>query len=202
MQTRTRLPAALAVSIMALITACGGGGTGGDGIASAGGARPTAAQPSAPNEARGKFYDAQLKYTQCMRRNGLPEFPDPLPSGYMDVDKANELYERLQSGSRAEMEHNQETKLGPAGKACDKLERAALAVAPRRNKNKDLEVLLKHARCMRKQGVDMTDPVLQNGVLMVGDTPNPTNPKVSRDSPEYKRAHKACRSLLPEGLYQ
>lgn len=197
---------ALAVPIMALSGACGGGGDGkGDQrIASAGGEATVSSPAShASGGSRGRFYDAQLKYTQCMRRHGMPEFPDPKPSGYMDVDKANELYERLQERvSRKEMEHNQETKIGPAEKACNKLQQAADAAAPRRDKNKDLEVLLRHARCLRKQGIDITDPVIQNGHLMAGDTPNPTNPKVSRSSPQFKRAQKACRSLLPEGLYQ
>ncbi|MFI6522823.1 hypothetical protein ACIBF1_45225 [Spirillospora sp. NPDC050679] len=201
---RSALVGAVAAVLALTAAGCGGGpdGKGDDQIASAGG-RPTSSQATAAQPtSRGQFYDAQLKYTQCMRRHGMADFPDPTPNGYMDHERASELYERLQSGSRAEMERNQRTKIAPAMKACGKLYEAAQSAAPRRDRDKDLETLRKHARCMREQGIDMTDPTLVNGQIMVGDTPNPTSPKVGRNTPRYKQARQACRSLLPEGLYQ
>ncbi|MGI5170619.1 hypothetical protein ACQEU3_40355 [Spirillospora sp. CA-253888] len=201
---RFALVGAMAAVLALAAAGCGGdsGGKGDDRIASAGGGPASSQAAPAQPTSRGQFYDAQLKYTQCMRRHGMAGFPDPTPNGYMDQERVSELYERLQSGSRAEMERNQRTKIAPAMKACNGLHEAAQSAAPRRDRNKDLETLREHARCLRKQGIDMTDPTLVNGQIMVGDTPNPTNPKVGRNTPQYKRARQTCRSLLPEGLYQ
>ena len=87
-----RLPRAvqvtLAVGVVALVAAaCGGGGTT-PGVAAlkSKGAQTTttgSAGPGSPN-----FQGQLLEYAACMRKNGLPDFPDPTGSGRIRLPEA------------------------------------------------------------------------------------------------------------------
>ncbi|MFE6664197.1 hypothetical protein ACFVFH_11650 [Streptomyces sp. NPDC057697] len=201
---RLRLAALVALPVLTLSVACGGGDDGtdaakkSDAIADvpstpAAGATKKADKPSAPTAGRSAFYDAQLKYVRCMRaKGGYKEFPDPTLSGYLDWDKVNEI------GSRPG--RNEGIKGGRNG-ACVTELRAAMAAEPERDQQKAYESMLAHAKCMRDNGVSrFTNPTMSGGNAMPGGDPDPASPVLDSNSPAYKKAREACRSKLLDGL--
>ncbi|MEU3653443.1 hypothetical protein AB0E67_11520 [Streptomyces sp. NPDC032161] len=200
---RLRLAAFVAVPVLALSVACGGGdGAGGtkkdDTIADVPEAPAESAakdEKSRGGQAAGKseFYDAQMKYVQCMRaKGGYKDFPDPRLSGHLDWDKINEI--------GAQPHRNEGIKGGKGGACVDEF-RAAMAAEPQRDQQKDYESMLAHAKCMRDNGVSkFTNPTMSGGHAQPGGDPNPASPSFDPNSPTYKKAREACRSKLLDGL--
>lgn len=121
-------------------------------------------------------------YSACMRKNGVPKFPDPDSEGRLRGIKAG-------PGTGIDPESAQFT---AAAKACQKL--APKAPSPAQQAE-DREQLLEFSACMRKNGV-----------------PNFPDPKFNPDgsggitldrgldqTPQYKAAEKACKQLLSGG---
>ncbi|MEV4706528.1 hypothetical protein [Actinoplanes sp. NPDC049316] len=137
MRTGTVLALGLLLTLAA--GGCGQAKDDGGGVASAGGT-PT---PTSSAAAAGKEADAPLKFSKCMREQGLTWFPDPEPEG---------------RGMRLAV---------PAGADKAKLEKAMEACKqyapnggePRRLNPEELEKARKLAQCMRDHGVkDFPDP--------------------------------------------
>ncbi|WP_406252720.1 hypothetical protein OH786_17935 [Streptomyces atratus] len=199
-----RMAALVALPVLALSVACGGGddGAGGtkkdDAIADVP-RTPTAGDtkdadgPSTPPAGKSAFYDAQMKYVQCMRvKGGYKDFPDPTLSGYLDWDKVNEI------GSQPG--RNEGIKGGRNG-ACVAELQAAMAAEPERDEQKAYESMLAHAKCMRDNGVSrFTNPTMSGGNAQPGGDPNPASPVIDSNSPTYKKAREACRPKLLDGL--
>ncbi|TMQ94556.1 hypothetical protein ETD83_23865 [Actinomadura soli] len=141
-------------------SAGGSGGSGGSGAAAGGGTT-------------GKSDNRYVKYAQCMRANGVPDWPDPI-----DGDKF-----RMPMG-----------KINPDSPGFKAAERKCEPVRPPEWRAPDDPALqakmLKYAQCMRKNGLpDFPDP--QDGKLDTGG--------VDPDSPQYKAADQKCQSLRPAG---
>ncbi|AWN25052.1 hypothetical protein [Streptomyces sp. NEAU-S7GS2] len=196
-----RLALLLAVPALALTTACGGAAESSDGgIASVSNAPSTdqtkdGADASKGGAPKGKsaFYDAQMKYVQCMRTEIDKDFPDPKLSGYLDWTMIEEL--RISMGTESA------TKGTRPRQACGGEMRKAASLEPPRETQKDYESMLAHAKCMRAKGVSkFTNPRLQDGNVIPGGDPNPTSPEASSDSSTYKQAHQACKGKLLDGL--
>ncbi|WP_229908216.1 hypothetical protein [Amycolatopsis oliviviridis] len=193
-ETRSRRLAALIALPLVLSAACGGEQKEAE-IASAN--PPAAVAPSASSaapQADGKsaFYDAQLAYTQCMRKEGLKDWPDPLLSGYADWTKIEVIQEQ-------EERKDSQTKLGDAMQACKEPMQKAMQLEPEKDQQKVYESLLAHAQCMRANGVSkFTNPTMQNGIAQPGGDPSPADPQLSTNSPAYKQAETACRDKLIE----
>ncbi len=187
-----RLAALIALPLV--LSACGGEKKEAD-IASA--SSPSEAAPpasSAAPKAEGKsaFYDAQLAYTQCMRKEGLKDWPDPTLSGYADWTKIEKIQEE-------EERKDSQVKLGDAMQACKEPMQKAMQLEPEKDQQKVYESLLAHAQCMRANGVSkFTNPAMLNGIAQPGGDPSPANPQISPDSPAYKQAETACRDKLIE----
>ncbi|MFH8881191.1 hypothetical protein [Streptomyces californicus] len=201
-----RLAAFVAVPVLALTAACGGGedtGTKGHGAiadapsAKAGPSEESATEaetsPSARPAGKSAFYDAQVAFVRCMRaKGGYPEFPDPRLSGYLDWAKVNEL------GSQPGRNHG--IKAGKNNVCVPELQ-AAMALEPKRDQQKSYESMLAHAQCMRDNGISrFTNPVMSGGNAIPGGDPNPGSPVIDPESPAYKQAREACRSKLLDGL--
>ncbi|MEU5210347.1 hypothetical protein [Streptomyces sp. NPDC020742] len=194
-----RLALLLAVPVLALTTACGGSESQDNGIATVSDAPSTSRSQggsggSGGGAAPGKsaFYDAQMKYVQCMRKNVDKDFPDPKLSGYLDWTKIDELQQK--PGNEA---------IAKGGKdgVCTKDMLNATKLEPRRDTQKEYESMLAHAKCMRAHGVSkFTNPQLQDGNVIPGGDPNPGSPALSPDSPSYKQAKQACKDKLLDGL--
>ncbi|GAB3513900.1 hypothetical protein [Phytohabitans suffuscus] len=163
---RSRISLALAAAALAFLTACSGEADGG-GIATAGGG--AAASPPASTDP-----DQGRKFAQCMRDNGIPDFPDPGPDGQI----LNPDFERGKLVSEAGRK---------AFEACREL-------APNGGERRELdpaqqEQLRDWAECMRANGVDMPDPDPNTGGFLglSGDLP------FDIDDPKFQAAMEACQ---------
>ncbi|MFB7915358.1 hypothetical protein [Streptomyces sp. NPDC056061] len=204
---RMRVAALVTVPVLALSVACGGGDDGADGAkrpdaiadvpdapaASDAGTAKGGNGPSDGPAGKNAFYDAQMKYVQCMRvKGGYKDFPDPTLSGYPDWDKVNAI--------GAQPGRNEGIKGGRNG-ACTAELQAAMTAEPKRDQQKDYESMLAHATCMRDNGVSrFINPTMSGGNAQPGGDPNPASPSIDSNSPTYKKAREACRSKLLDGL--
>ncbi|MFK8907160.1 hypothetical protein [Streptomyces sp. YS-3] len=200
-----RLVGLAAVPVLALCGACGSGdGDGGD-TGKKGGAIadvPDAPGADAAKEAGGPstkpagksaFYDAQMRYVQCMRlKGGYKDFPDPKLSGYLDWAKVNAI--------GAQPGRNDGIKGGESGACVTELQ-AAMNAEPKRDQQKAYESMLAHAQCMRDHGVSkFANPTMSGGNAQPGGDPDPVSRSLDTASPAYKQARSACESKLLDGL--
>ncbi|MFE7040383.1 hypothetical protein ACFU9X_13290 [Streptomyces atratus] len=201
---RLRLATLVAVPVLAFSVACGGGddSAGGpkkdDAIADvpdspAASAAKGESKPNTRPAGKSAFYDAQMKYVQCMRvKGGYKDFPDPKLSGHLDWTKIDEI------GSQPG--RNEGIKGGKDGVCVTELQ-AAMTAEPERDQQKDYESMLAHAKCMRDNGVSkFTNPTMNGGNAQPGGDPNPASPSIDTKSPSYKQAREACKSKLLDGL--
>lgn len=143
--------------------ACGSGGSGDTGAAdaTAGGSASHSQAPSAQ------------AFAECMRENGVPNFPDPDPNGQTMIQKG-------QAGldpNSAAYQH--------AASACSSLRPAGSSTG---SDDSSSSSMLAFAACMRKNGVpDFPDP--KNGHLVMGGGFDPNSASV-------QGALEKCQSLL------
>ncbi|MFE1404106.1 hypothetical protein ACFW5D_10645 [Streptomyces sp. NPDC058770] len=201
---RWRTAAFVAVPVLALTVACGGGDDGAGGTkthdtiadvpeAPTGSGAKDEKKSGGPAAGKSEFYDAQMKFVQCMRaKGGYKDFPDPKLSGYLDWDKITVI--------GAQPGRNDGIKAGKNDACVDELQ-AAMNAEPERDQQKDYESMLVHAKCMRDNGVSrFTNPTMSGGNAQPGGDPNPASPSIDLDSPTYKKAREACESKLLDGL--
>ncbi|MFF2960997.1 hypothetical protein ACFVT1_19255 [Streptomyces sp. NPDC057963] len=203
---RLRMATLVAVPVLAFSVACGSGdgSSGGtkkdDAIADVPDAPDASAakgggegEPSAPSAGKSAFYDAQMKYVQCMRvKGGYKDYPDPKLSGYLDWAKIEKIASRPGQ--------NEAYKGGKNGVCATELQ-AAMTAEPKRDQQKAYESMLAHAQCMRDNGVSrFTNPTMNSGNAQPGGDPNPASPSIDTTSPSYKKAREACKSKLLDGL--
>ncbi|MGW2083946.1 hypothetical protein [Streptomyces sp. NPDC001880] len=201
---RLRLAALVALPVLALAVGCGGGedGAGGtkkdEAIADVprtptAGTTKDAGGPSAPPAGKSAFYDAQMKYVQCMRvKGGYKDFPDPKLSGYLDWTKIGKIASRPGQN---------EAYKGGKNRVCVPELQAAMNAEPERDEQKAYESMLAHAKCMRDNGVSrFTNPTMSGGNAQPGGDPNPASPVLDVDSPAYKKAREACRPKLIDSV--
>lgn len=177
---RTGVLIAALVSGALLLAACGGSSnnSGGSSSSSSGSAGSAASGSSAPTADSSKA----AKFSQCMRANGVPDFPDPNANGSItlkvtkgsDLDPSSSAYVSAISKCKS---------LEPAGFGSNSTQSTS-------NQNK----ILKFVDCMRKDGVpNFPDPNSSGGVLI--QSGNGINP----NSPTFQSAMQKCQSLLPAG---
>jgi hypothetical protein len=169
---------ALAVSVLA---GCGGTATK-ENVASANGAGG-GATATAGASAGAADPDQARKFAQCVRENGVPDFPDPGADGRF----------KLGQFGRGDIDRD---KMRKAMEACRDLapnggERPQLDAAQQ-------EQLRVWAQCMRDNGVDIPDPDPNGGgFLGLGG-----GSEIDRDSPAFQKAMEACQdkfTFLPGG---
>jgi hypothetical protein len=127
-----------------------------------------------------------VKFAQCMRTHGEPEFPEPV-EGHIALHASN--------GSRPNPESPQ---FRAAEKACNKYAPAAQAPSPQQQA-KMREQALKFSECMRQHGVpNFPDPKFSGGgtrvTLKLGKSGG-----IEPNSPQFQAAQKACQSDSPLG---
>jgi hypothetical protein len=138
---RWSLAAVALIALAALISGCGssaptetGSGSGGD--------------PAAANAQKG------VKFAECMRSNGVSQFPDPNASGKLTIDA-------VANGSGL---NTSTPAFKQAMAACKNLEPAGFTGSKRSSQQQ--QAGLKFAQCIRANGVpDFPDPV-PNGPLV------------------------------------
>jgi len=153
------------------VAGCGGGSSSGTASGPAGSGGNVSKDTS----------DPLVKYSQCMRSNGVPSFPDPV-NGRLQL--------QVRKGSDLDPSSPQ---FQAAQTACKSLDPAGLGKSG--PGSAEQEAQLKYVTCMRKNGVpNFPDPTSDGRILLQpgkGLDPN---------SSTFKAAQETCRKLLPGGV--
>jgi hypothetical protein len=158
------LAAASGLAALALLsTACGGGHSGGKESKGADSNGSGTSANGAPTT------DQQLKFAQCMRKNGV-NIPDPKPG-----------------------EDSQGIAIGENGASPEKIEKAmkvcrdvAGIPAPKPLSPEQKDKMIKFAACMREHGINMPDPKFDDGAGKAQALPS------DPDKDKLDKASKAC----------
>lgn len=167
---RLAVPLAALAILMPVLAACGGSGgssEGADGSAAGG--------PGGGGGASSAEHAQYLKFAQCMRKNGIREWPDPIDGNKFRLP-------------RGKIDPNS-PQFKEAARKCESLEPPSWKSGSRPDPA-DQAQMLKYAQCIRQNGVpEFPDP--QGGALNLGD--------VDIESPRFKAADEKCKSLRPRG---
>ena len=152
----------------------------------------TACGSSDPPSATSPTYTQVLALAQCMRRHGVPNFPDPSASGGYSLAPNGSL--RGAGGSSIDINNSQVQAaygdcrhLLPDSPSFSRL--AQLEQQEQQRQDQMLPVLLKYVHCMRGHGVpNFPSPGQQKEVS-----------PININSPQYLAAAKTCQHLLPPG---
>lgn len=167
---RVRVLAAAIVIAGSGLTACGGsGGSGSSGS--------TASGSGSGANARGAAETKAVKFAECMRKNGVPDFPDPVDGRIVFTRKKGE------GGPDPDS-----PQFKAAQERCKQFAPQNEAGAGGNDAR-----MLKFVQCMRRNGVpNFPDP--QNGRILMKPGQG-----VDPDSPQFKAAQKTCQKELPGG---
>lgn len=153
-----------------------------------------------PNQAQA------IKFAQCMRANGVPNFPDPQSGGGFQINVQ-------QNGSTSAVSANGNTlnvsapAFQAAQKKCQKyMPKGKPASASQLAKIR--QQALKMAQCMRSHGVpNFPDPQVTAGpngrgvAMKIGASANGNGKsKIDPQSPAFKNAQKVCQPLMRDAL--
>jgi hypothetical protein len=161
------------LALAAVLAAGCGGEAAGEEVATVQG---TQANPSASASPGASDPDQARKFAQCMRDNGVPDFPDPGPDG------------RFGQGMLGGGGNIDRTKIQSALQACQDL-------APNGGERRELnpaqqEQLRQWAQCMRDNGVDVPDPDPNGGLFGNGGL------NFDPDDPAFQKAMEACQDKI------
>lgn len=165
-------PAAVAVPLLMILTACGSSDS--SQVASLG---TSSAAPSASTQADSS--DSQLAFAKCMRENGV-DMPDPDPDGGFGAGRGD--INPNDPKFRAGLEKCQD--LMPSGGQMDRTFDAA-----------GQERMLELAKCLRQNGVDMPDPQFDANGQMVIDS----SMSGLMNNPKFSDAIQKCQQFAPSG---
>lgn len=144
-----------------------------------GGGSSPASEPGGVDSEASADSDPALKYAQCMRENGVPNFPDPVDGRIMvtpesGLDPNSPAFQAAQEACQDYAPQG----LGEGGGPSPEMEEQVLAVA----------------QCMRENGIDFPDPDLSGGAVRMQ-----LPPSVDTNSPEFEAAQEECSEHL-QGL--
>lgn len=157
-------------------------------LAACGGSSNASSTTSSANAAD----TARIKFTQCMRSNGV-DIPDPGQAGAGGG-----------GGFRQALRNIDRTKLQAAQKACAKFRTQAFGNITPAQRQAFQDAFTKFAACMRAHGVDLPDPGTGGpggggAGSPAGGAPPAGRPRIDRNDPKVQAAQKACQSNLPQG---
>ena len=173
MRVRTGLICSLLVAVS--LAGCGGTGTDSGGVASVNGDGKAA--PSAPSAADAK--SSGLQYANCMRQNGIANFPDPTigDNGQVSFDVPDDIPDS--ELNKAEKKCQQFRGAGPGGGGTN-------ATQAERQR--------KLAQCMRDNGFpNWPDPEADGSMRVDFEKQGLSGP----DDPKLKVAQDKCREFQP-----
>lgn len=121
-----------------------------------------------------KAFASFLHFSECMRSNGVPNFPDPSPGGGIHIDTGSGLNPQAPAFQQAQDVCRKDLPGGGPPRVVPESQKIAL---------------INHAACIRSHGVpNYPDPTFPAGggiELFLGSGINPS-------SPAFQRAAKAC----------
>ena len=172
----------MALMLTPFMVACGNSGDDDPGVATLDDSGADDEETDGGTDTAGDEDDLEeqaLEFAQCMRENGVPDFPDPQVDGG-----------RITMGGPGGGEEFDQDAVEKAMEACEDL-------APRGGGNFSPEeqqemqdAFLAYAQCMRDNGYDMPDPDFSDGggaFRLEGDP----------DDPAFEKAQAACEDKLP-----
>ena len=163
------------------LTGCGDKGGGAKKVATGG----NGAKASSSAKASSGACDP-TKYAQCMRDNGIPDFPDP------EVDADGRI--RMSMPQAADGQLIDKTVLDAATAKCKQY--MPNGGQPPKLDAKELEQQQKYAKCMRENGVpNFPDPDANGGITIQnnpGDNTTDNGGGINPEDPTFKAADKAC----------
>lgn len=162
-------------------TASAGEGAGED----SGGGASNGGSSSGGGEAGGAIgggnEEQMVKYAQCMRSHGVPDFPEPV-EGHIQV--------HVSPGSDL---NPQSPQFQHAQQACRSL--APKVTASPAEKAAMQERALKFSQCMRSHGVPkFPDPTFSGGGSQLSISPSSG---IDPRSPQFQKAQRECQSIMP-----
>lgn len=171
---------AVLVTTALLVAACGGSsnnssGSSGNSSGSADSSGSGASQSTADSSKAAKF-------SQCMRANGVPDFPDPNANGSITL--------KVTPGS--DLDPNGSAYKGAIAK-CQSLEPPGFGQSPGSTVSGQNK-LLKFVSCMRSNGVPKFPDPGSQGQMVISSSSG-----IDPNSPAFQSAMQKCRSLLPNG---
>jgi hypothetical protein len=120
-----------------------------------------------------------VRYSECMRENGVPEFPDP-ENGQLT----------LGAGPGSDIDPNS-AEFKAAQKVCQDLAPQGGQAGGAQSSGLQAQVL-EYAKCMRKNGVPrFPDPDFSGGGVTMQLPPG-----VDQNSPQFQSAQQACQDIL------
>jgi hypothetical protein len=141
-------------------------------VAGCGGSGDSKSSSSGSNSNSNATLEQAVKYAQCMRKNGVTNWPDPDKDG------------RFVIGAGGPDRNAPQFK--KAQRTCKSQEPPGLHKDTPAERAREQNEWLKVAQCMRKNGVpNFPDP--QDGRLKIDRS------KINVNSPQFKNAQKACR---------
>jgi hypothetical protein len=175
---------ALAAATSAVLPAGCGGGSSGAGVAQV---DTTTASANGSSSSGGSGKADPAAYSECMRKNGVRNFPDPDSNGNIRITGGQD-----RSGGKFGLDASS-PQFKKAQQACRKYAPNGGRVSPQEEAKMEQQAL-RFSQCMRAHGVTkFPDPQFQSGggtLMKIGKDVNP-------DSPQFQVAQKACRKLVP-----
>lgn len=178
---------ALAGACSLTLAACASGG-GDDGVATLGQGDGSGADASASPSVDPE--DALAEFAECMRDNGIEDFPDP----QIDENGGITIQAPGGGGDGAPSEEDLED-LQAAMEACQDLLPQGLGPGEISEEDQAAfqDALLEYAQCMRDQGIDYPDPALSEGGGFIGGGEG-----FDPNDPDFQAADEACRPILDD----
>jgi hypothetical protein len=122
-----------------------------------------------------------LAFSECMRENGVPDFPDPeIEDGRIQM--------RI-GGPDGGAQIDQEA-MEKAMQACEDLAPRGGGNFSEEDRQEMQDAMLEYAQCMRDNGYDMPDPDFSDGGGMIRLEGEP-------DDPAFEKAQEACEDKMP-----
>jgi hypothetical protein len=173
------------VVALSLVAASCGGSSGGSG-AKVAQVDSTQSTTTGTEVSGGSKREALVAFAACMRKQGVPKFPDP---------EAVDGGMRLSIGSESGIDPNA-PQFKRAERACKRLLPHG-GVTPPQEQARHLREALGYARCMRGHSVErFPDPKVAGDGGIGWDVPlGPAG--INSNSPQFRAADQACRKLFP-----
>jgi hypothetical protein len=184
---KTNLGVVLLASVVLVLAGCGGSSSS-PGVAHLSSSTSSSSSASGGDSSPESSASAQqkmVKFSQCMRTHGEPEFPEPTEGGI-----------RIQNHN-GHGPNPESSRFQAAEKACSKYAPSKVAPSPA-EQAKMQEGALKFSACMRSHGVpNFPDPEFHSGGGGVRVRIGGKGSGIDPNSPQFKAAQRTCQSDLP-----
>lgn len=181
----------LTVSLLALTLLLGSSALAAadDGVATLGSPAPDASAPP-PDQGAGDPMDAMLDFAACMREHGI-DMPDPQP-----VDGGGAIVVQYGVGEPGSASAGDIEAFTAAEEACRvHMEAFERPPADPERDAELMESMLAYVACMREQGIEMADPIVEGGGVRIEGRAE--GAAADEGSERFQLAAEACRDVHP-----